>query len=377
LSVTVGFGDDIVCTITNVRETGAIELKKNLEPDSDPGRFNLLIKQNGNTVDSEPNAGDGGSTGENSVNTGTYQVSETAGTSPATNLADYQKSIECKDQNGGVVASQGPDSAGPLSVTVGYQDDIVCTITNVRETGTIEVIKRLVPTTDSGRFNLQVDGVTHKTEAGDGDTTGSVTVNTGAGHSVGETAGTNTWLSHYQSSISCTRNGQSARTGTGTTLGAMSVNKDDAIVCTITNTRKPFVAARTPGYWKNHQAQTTALLPIDLGGYTVDTFAKATAVFNNMNCGSAQPNVAVGCLAGHLLAAKLNVKNNADECIQPVIDKADAYLEGQSVTYGGITATGVNYTGPAATYTLPDDERALAIALKDALDKYNNGGGCT
>ena len=63
-------------------------------------------------------------------------------------------------------------------------------------------------------------------------------------------------------------------------------------------------------------------------------------------------------------------------CIQPVIDKADAFLRGESdVTYAGITADGVNYTGPG-TYTLSEAQRNLAIALKNALDKYNNGLGC-
>jgi hypothetical protein len=95
-----------------------------------------------------------------------------------------------------------------------------------------------------------------------------------------------------------------------------------------------------------------------------------------MNCGSSKPNDAIGCLAGHLLASKLNVKNGANSCIQPVIDKADAFLRGQSVTYAGITATGVNYTGPAGTYSISNAQRDLAIALKSALDRYNNRLGC-
>jgi hypothetical protein len=134
--------------------------------------------------------------------------------------------------------------------------------------------------------------------------------------------------------------------------------------------------ARTPGFWKTHEPQTTALLPINLGNYVVNTFPKATAVFNNMNCGSSHPNSAVGCLAGHLLAGKLNVKFLTNPCIQPVIDKADAFLKGQSVTYAGITATGVNYIGPAGTYALSSTQRDLAVALKSALDKYNNMLGC-
>jgi hypothetical protein len=136
-------------------------------------------------------------------------------------------------------------------------------------------------------------------------------------------------------------------------------------------------APLTPGYWKNHRAQTTALLPgIKLGNYPVDTFNKATAVFDNMNCASSTDNGAIGCLAGHLLATKLNVKNLSDPCIWPVINKADAFLKAQLVTYAGITATGINYVGPSGTYTLSAAQRSLAIALKSAMDKYNNGGGC-
>ena len=129
----VGFGDDIVCVSTNVREGATLELKKDLTPDNDPGRFNLLIKQGATSIDTENNAGEGGTTGQNAVNTGTYQVSETGGTSPVTDLADYQKSIVCKNANGSIVAQTGPDSAGPLDVTVGFNDAIVCVSLNVRE----------------------------------------------------------------------------------------------------------------------------------------------------------------------------------------------------------------------------------------------------
>ena len=59
-----------------------------------------------------------------------------------------------------------------------------------------------------------------------------------------------------------------------------------------------------------------------------------------------------------------------------MVDKANGFLNGASVTFAGITATGINYTGPSGTYSLTSVQRNLAIALKDALDKYNNGGGC-
>jgi uncharacterized repeat protein (TIGR01451 family) len=126
----------------------------------------------------------------------------------------------------------------------------------------------------------------------------------------------------------------------------------------------PPTAALSTGYWKNHEPHTTSLLPVTLGNYTVGAFAQAKAVFNNMNCGASSPNDAVGCLAAQLLAAKLNMKNGAGTCIAPTIASADAFL------------TSIGYAGPGATYTLTAAERAEAIQLKDALDKYNNGLGC-
>ncbi len=82
--------------ITNTRETGKLEVRKSLSPTNDPGKFNLQI--DGTTDPDAQNVGDGGSTGEQTVNTGSHTVGETAGTAPA--LADYQKSIVCKDDNG-------------------------------------------------------------------------------------------------------------------------------------------------------------------------------------------------------------------------------------------------------------------------------------
>ena len=106
------------------------------------------------------------------------------------------------------------------------------------------------------------------------------------------------------------------------------------VTCTITNTRRgvrsqPF----TPGHWKTHQAETTALLPIMLGNYLVTTWKSASAILVAMNCGSSKDQDAVGCLAGHLLSAELNVKDGANNCINPVIAQADALLV--SIGYAG------------------------------------------
>jgi hypothetical protein len=133
----------------------------------------------------------------------------------------------------------------------------------------------------------------------------------------------------------------------------------------------------TPGYWKNHLSPATSkngpwtsqYLALKLGNYTVDTTAKVTAEFDGMNCSSSSSQNAVGCLAGHLLASKLNVANGASNCIAATIANADAFLKGQTVN--GVA--GINYAGPSGSYSLSAAQRSLAISLKTVLDTYNNG----
>jgi len=115
----------------------------------------------------------------------------------------------------------------------------------------------------------------------------------------------------------------------------------------------------TPGYWKNHETATTALLPQSLGGYTVSTFADATAVFDAMKCSDA-----VNCLAGHLLAAQLDVANGSSSCIDGTISDANAFL------------TSVGYAGPAS-YSISAAQRAQALSLEQTLDNYTNDSSGT
>jgi surface adhesion protein len=116
-----------------------------------------------------------------------------------------------------------------------------------------------------------------------------------------------------------------------------------------------FGPALTPGFWKNHEAATTALLPITLGNYNVNTFAKALAIFNAMKC-----SAPIDCLAGHELAAKLDLKGGSNPSILPVIAQADALLI--SLNYNGVG----NYTAPTAA------QKALALQLETVIDAYTN-----
>ena len=150
-NINVSPGETVTCTVTNRRQ--GLEVRKQLLPASDPGRFDLQI--DGQTH--KANAGDGDTTHKVAVTDGTHTVREVA--SPGTNLADYASDIECRrnDGNGEVVATaNGP---GPVSVDVAGQpyDGIVCTISNSRERGTLIVRKDAVPDDDQD-FHFSASG---------------------------------------------------------------------------------------------------------------------------------------------------------------------------------------------------------------------------
>ncbi len=136
--------------------------------------------------------------------------------------------------------------------------------------------------------------------------------------------------------------------------------------------------ALTLAYWKNHVAPVSAtcrpsngcrragpwanqFLPQPLGAYSVSTIPQAKAVWAAKNCGSSKTPHVIGCLAAHLLAAKLNQADGASSCIAGTVVDADAFL------------TGISYTGPTGTYPLTTAQRDLAIQLKTTLKSYNQG----
>jgi len=152
-------------------------------------------------------------------------------------------------------------------------------------------------------------------------------------------------------------------------------------------------APLTMGYWKNHAANsnknganyssdcsklkssscstngkwTIQYLPQSLGGYSVTTIVLADPIWGAANCGASTDQGAIGCLAGQLLAAKLNLANGScpgNPAIGSTVTNADALL------------VSVNYQGPNKTYSLNAAQRASAISLKTLLDSYNNGNSC-
>ena len=123
----------------NSRDTGTLTVVKSLSPANDPGLFNLQI--DGATAGDRRNVGNGGTTGAQTVNTGTHTVGETAGTRPPGQLHLLDR---CKNGATGT-------NSGPLNVSISKSADVTCTITNTRNKGTIEVVKDLIPSTDPGQ----------------------------------------------------------------------------------------------------------------------------------------------------------------------------------------------------------------------------------
>ena len=215
-TITLNGGDTRTCTVTNTAVPPKLTLVKNVDhsgtTDATPASaWTLKAAAASATQTVQLVSGAGGASGTADI--GAYNLSEAGPGAPGWTSSGF-------DCGAGVVPS----------VTLALGDNTTCTITNTAVPPKLTVNKVLVPSTDAGKFNLQIDGLTAGTGAnvGDGGTTGAVTVLTLGSHTVGETAGTGTTLANYDSVIS----------GSCTATGAVSLALGDVKTCTITNTGK-------------------------------------------------------------------------------------------------------------------------------------------
>ncbi len=224
--VSVAQGDNGI-TLCNVKEQkGTIELKKIWSGTPGQTTLNIGTTAGASNVDSQLTGAAGASpltTGANTVTAGTYYVSE------AGSLTNYTSSLDCTD-NGSPI-TPGPNN----SVQVTTDHTVVCTFTNTRNTGTIELKKIWVGTpgqttlnigTSANSFDIanQATGINGAAPL----TTGTKTVPTGT-YYVSETGG----LANYSASLACTDNG----TPVTPTNNSVTVSAGHAVICTFTNTR--------------------------------------------------------------------------------------------------------------------------------------------
>ena len=141
-------------------------------------------------------------------------------------------SATVKSRNGGAFSSALEDFIAPLPIVVG----------NCK----LEVRKATVPTNDSGKFNLLIDGVT-KTAlggVGDGGTTRPVPVTTSDPVPIAETAVLPTVLTDYTTSLACYDRATPdeefpVSLGSLEQSGTVTLTNGDDVVCTFTNSRLP------------------------------------------------------------------------------------------------------------------------------------------
>jgi hypothetical protein len=148
---------------------------------------------------------------------------------------------------------------------------------------------------------------------------------------------------------------QAVYSGDGNNVGASSACGTEPVTV-----HANFTNNLTPGFWKNHSKQTTALLPQTLGTFAVTTFSEAQAILSEPGCGSAGK---LNCMNTMLLSAELNLAQGGSTCI--VTNGVLAQANALDVKY--------NYAGPG-TYNLTGADKALAQTLHDELSAYNIDG---
>lgn len=157
--------------------------------------------------------------------------------------ADCSNSVLVKAGSYSVIETDAPgytttyDNCDELAIANG--GTATCTITNTRDTGSLEVIKQLAPEGDPGLFDLVVDGWVEAEDVGDGDSTGPLVLDTGI-HTVGEAEGSGTSLGNYASSIECFADGgEGSVIASAAGVGPLNLNvtQDADVLCVISNTR--------------------------------------------------------------------------------------------------------------------------------------------
>jgi uncharacterized repeat protein (TIGR01451 family) len=140
-------------------------------------------------------------------------------------------SVSCDTEGAGTSVQIG---GATVSITLGMLGQVECTYVNKRNP-LVRVVKATVPTSDGGRFDLQINGTTHADDVGNGGDTGFVEVAPGQ-VTVAETAGSGTSLPDYDSKVECDSGKGSTDPGTSHSFAAAY---GDKVTCTITNAHRP------------------------------------------------------------------------------------------------------------------------------------------
>ncbi len=207
-SITLGFVGHVECTYVNKR-LPQVRVIKDLVPAADAGKFDLRI----NTTTHADDVGDGGNTGFKTVATGPVTVDELAGT--GTSLGNYVSSVECDSGKG-----SGSANATSHTFSVGFGEQVTCTITNTRK-GKIIVEKQTLPNGDPQVFAFAASYDADGFSLSDGQQNDSGAL-APATYSVSETVPSGWDL-------------ESAVCSDGSPAGAISLQPSEVVTCVFTN----------------------------------------------------------------------------------------------------------------------------------------------
>src|SRR5205823_3631832 len=146
----VAQGDVIVCTFTNTRKQGSIELTKSWSGTAGQTTLNIGTSSSEERREAQLTGAAGAApltTGADIVDTGTYFVAETGG------LANYDASLLAVDNKGPNLATAVTVGANP-SVAVAQGDVVLCVFTNTRKQGSIELTKSWSGTAGQTTLNI-------------------------------------------------------------------------------------------------------------------------------------------------------------------------------------------------------------------------------
>ena len=220
-------GETVTCTFNNTLippPPSTLKIVKDVTPD-DP-TTNWVIDVVGPTPFSDILSGDD-ITAVTAVEPGTYTITETAGLN--TDLNNYVSSFSCIDALFNPVV---PLSVGTvITVAIAAGEDVICTFFNTDPR--LKIIKDVVPDDSTTNWNFEVSGPTSFSEtiAGDGMTDEAI-IDPGT-YTITETAGANTSLGDYVSTVSCT--GASPNPPPGSTEITFTIDLGEFVICTFTN----------------------------------------------------------------------------------------------------------------------------------------------
>ncbi len=217
-SVTVNDGDSFVCIVKNKKQTGSIKvIKKSVNGD---GNFDFTSSNSNlagfSLTTSAPSHE--AANGPQTVPTGAYTITETP-------VAGWTTAVSCSGD------SNGSASGNVATVNLDSGENVICTFTNTRQTGSIKVKKITVG--GNGTFDY--------TTTGAGYSNFSITTISNAGESVTSSLVAGTYTVDEATlpagwsftSLSCDANSSIAGTKATITLPA-----GGNVTCTYTNTKK-------------------------------------------------------------------------------------------------------------------------------------------